>query len=122
VDKKQVSGTIISKGSDGRSRFLLFEKENGNPFFSLTTLVDGKTAMGSLLNFFKDSLDVDLTELSLIELTNIKVNSIDLPFFVFELEDEETPMKLDDAPFTWEVGEKVQKLFTKFEIEGVPVF
>ncbi|MDR0921368.1 MAG: hypothetical protein LBM95_03185 [Lactobacillales bacterium] len=117
----KVAGTIILNEETGRNKFLIQHDQTVSEKFAVTDIEEGYTALGSLLSFFKEELELDLKNLSLIELTNVKVASVNLPFFVFEGNEGELTTNLPED-YSWEFADKLSHVFQRFEIDGVPYF
>ncbi|MBO1305306.1 hypothetical protein JZO70_03975 [Enterococcus sp. 669A] len=116
---KEVSGTVMLNLTDGTKRFLVRQEGNANEF-ARTEIRKENTVLASFLNFLKSVVQININEISLVELTNTQSNGISLPLYVFEMNEE----KMTELPegFVWETPDSVREILGTFEIEGVPLF
>lgn len=104
---------------DGSKRFLVHEIGNDKEFARTDTKAE-KTVLASFLNFLKATLQINVNEIRLVELTNTQSHGTSLPLYVFEMTSE----KVTDLPegFAWESPSSVRKILGTIEIAGVPLF
>jgi hypothetical protein len=117
----KVSGTIILNSESGRNKFLIQNDQTTHEMFPITILEQELTALGTLLRYFERELNIEVRNLNLIELTNVKVSEANMPFFVFESSEVNLPETFDNG-FSWEYADKLNNVFETFDIEGVPYF
>lgn len=118
---KSVSGTIMLSHPDGRKEFFVEIKEKQTTFPIIEAMA-GKTALGSLLTYFTETLEIDAEHLSLVELNSVsKANNLSLPFYVFETTDLDL-IKANHPELLWKSAKDIDDIFKDFEIAGVPIF
>ena len=82
---KRVAGTIMLHLEDGSKKFLVHSIDDKLEF-ALAELSEGKTGLANILNFLKEIVHIDVSKISLMELTNTHINQENVPLFVFETE------------------------------------
>lgn len=117
--KKQISGTIMLHLNNGSKCFLVHNVGKAKEF-AKTEVEPGKTVLASFLNFLKKQLQVDVNEISLVELTNTQSAGVSLPLYVFEAT-ENVHIELP-SDYAWEAPESVREILGNVPIEGVPLF
>ncbi|MCO7151910.1 hypothetical protein PML95_08960 [Vagococcus lutrae] len=120
VGNQLVAGTVILNGVDGSKKFLV--KQNQTEFdFIMTTIEETYTSLASILHRLKTDVLVDVTNLNLVELTNVQVDDKKIPLYVFEI-DENQEVKNIAKSFQWETPETLRKVLSRGQVTGVPIF
>ena len=120
MSNKKVAGTIMLNQKDGSKKFLVHPNGQSKEFIT-TEVSSDMTGLASILQFFKEEIQLDVTSINLVELTNAHTDQENLPLFVFEMsEDQQLPTI--NKKFVWEKPSELKKLLTSYEIEGVPMF
>lgn len=118
VSNKQVAATVIIDHLSGGKKFLL--RNTQDPFhFMVTEVKENLTGLASTLAFLKEELSLPVDRLELIELTNVHSEKGQIPFFVFNLQ-EEAP--LSNPQFSWGEAEEFRHAVEGFTLEGAPLF
>ncbi|MBS7577013.1 MULTISPECIES: hypothetical protein [unclassified Enterococcus] len=118
---KNICGTIILNHSDGRKEFFVMN-EDGKLIFPKVQQAKEKTALGSLLTYFNDVLDIDVNHLLLVELNSLELNHKErMPFYVFETSDLNL-IKNNHNEINWYSAKEIGGIFENYEISGVPIF
>ncbi|MCH4175865.1 MAG: hypothetical protein LKF43_00060 [Streptococcaceae bacterium] len=118
---KNICGTIILNHSDGRKEFFVMN-ENGKLTFPKVQQAEEKTALGSLLTYFKEVFDLDVNHLFLVELNSLELNHKEsMPFYVFETNDLNL-IKAGHNEINWHSSKEIGGIFEDYEISGVPIF
>ncbi len=79
---------------------------------------DEMTGLASMLQWFKEEVQLDVTSISLVELTNAHINE-NVPLFVFEMDEQALKMKWIKTP--WVAPAELKTIWSKYH-EGVPMF
>lgn len=116
---KKVAGTIMIHLSDDSKRFLVYSTSETKEF-PMTEALEGQTALANYLNFLKEEIQIDVTKIDLVELTNTNAAGCNTPLFVFEAKYHD----IHELPegFEWAEPESVREILTTNQIEGVPLF
>lgn len=117
---KKVAGTIIMNCSDGTKKFLVRPVDDELEF-ATGDVSDEMTGLASILKFFKEKIHIDVASIDLVELINVHTDEGNVPLFVFETEQEELVEKVDED-YTWESPSMLSKMFSFYEVAGVPLF
>lgn len=120
MSNKRVAGTIMLNQKDGAKRFLVHPVGQSKEFIT-TEVSDDMTGLASILQFFKEEIQLDISSINLVELTNAHTDQENLPLFVFEM-NEEKEIPVIGKNFIWEKPSELKKLLTSYAIEGVPMF
>lgn len=120
MSNKKVAGTIMLNQKDGAKKFLVHPVGQWTEFIT-TEVSSDMTGLASILQFFKKEIQLDVTSINLVELTNAHTNQENLPLFVFEMSEEEE-LPTIDKNFVWEKPSELKKLLASYAIEGVPMF
>lgn len=56
---------------------------------------DEMTGLASMLQWFKEEVQLDVTSISLVELTNAHINKENVPLFVFEMDEQALKNEMD---------------------------
>jgi hypothetical protein len=120
LSNKKVAGTIMLNLNDGSKKFLV--KPVGETMEFVTTKVsEDMTALASMLQLFKEEVQLDVTSINLVELTNAHTEVENLPLFVFEMNEDSVVPSIGDT-YVWEKPSELKTLLASYEIEGVPMF
>ena len=68
--------------------------------FAMAKVSDEMTGLASMLQWFKEEVQLDVTSISLVELTNAHINKENVPLFVFEMDEQALKMKWIKT-YTW---------------------
>ncbi|MGC6770493.1 hypothetical protein ACYSNR_18530 [Enterococcus sp. LJL128] len=120
MSNKRVAGTIMLNLHDGTKKFLIHPTKDEAEFIT-AEVSEEMTGLASILQLFKDSIQLDVTSISLVELTNAHNEKEDLPLFVFEMEEGESA-KLGSDTYMWESPAKLKDLLSAYDMAGVPMF
>lgn len=120
LSNKKVAGTIMLNLKDGTKKFLVHPVGNSLEF-ATTKVLNEMTGLASMLQLFKEEIQLDVTSISLVELTNAHTDTEDIPLFVFEMgEDQIEPIIVGD--YRWEKPSELKNILSAYDIEGVPMF
>ena len=89
--------------------------------FAMAKVSDEMTGLASMLQWFKEEVQLDVTSISLVELTNAHINKENVPLFVFEMDEQALKMKWIKT-YTWVAPAELKTIWSKYHIEGVPMF
>ncbi|WP_075491289.1 hypothetical protein ACF3OA_06350 [Enterococcus thailandicus] len=117
---KRVAGTIMLHLEDGSKRFLVHSIDDTLEF-ALADLSEGKTGLANMLNFLKEIVHIDVSQINLMELTNTHIGHENVPLFVFETEQKNQDGELAEG-FLWEESGQMRAVLGTYEVEGVPLF
>lgn len=120
MSNKKVAGTVILNLKDGSKKFLIHPIGDSKAFI-ITKISKDMTALASMLQFFKENIQLDLTSVKLLELTNAHTENEDIPFFVFEM-NEEPMIPVINENYKWETPSELKILLSSYDIKGVPMF
>jgi hypothetical protein len=120
LSNKRVAGTIILNLENGSKKFLI-RPLGDNIEFVMTKVAEDMTGLASMLQLFKEEIQLDVTSINLVELTNAHIDKENLPLFVFEMEEKHLPKEIT-SDFTWAEPASLKTLWATYEIEGVPMF
>ncbi|MGX7245815.1 hypothetical protein ACWOC1_13310 [Enterococcus quebecensis] len=120
LSNKKVAGTIMLNLNDGSKKFLVHPVGNSMEFVTVKVSED-MTGLASMLQLFKEEIQLDITSISLVELTNAHTDAENMPLFVFEMNEDQTVSKINDN-YVWEKPTELKNLLASYEIEGVPMF
>ncbi|OEG14701.1 hypothetical protein BCR23_12800 [Enterococcus quebecensis] len=120
MSNKKVAGTIMLNLNDGSKKFLVHPVGNSMEFVTVKVSED-MTGLASMLQLFKEEIQLDITSISLVELTNAHTDAENMPLFVFEMNEDQTVSKINDN-YVWEKPTELKNLLASYEIEGVPMF
>lgn len=116
-----IATTVILNKKDGEKAFLV-EKEAFESHFITVEASENMTRLASVLEELKQTVHMDVDQLGLVELTNLKTKNLHIPMFVFETqEDQITTMDLDEH-YSWESPITIKALLEPIQISGVPIF
>lgn len=125
TEERLVAGTIMAHSKDGKYVFLV-EKVMENFSFPVTSICNGRTGLGCILESIKQKLKIEAISLDLCELTNAVVDGNKIPLFVFELADEKIDVKdiIKDngQSLSWQHSEVLTKTLGEWKIDGVPQY
>lgn len=117
---KKIAGTIILNLNDGSKKFLVHPVE-GSMEFVTTKVSENMTGLASMLQLFKEEIQLDVTSISLVELTNAHSGAENMPLFVFEMS-EDPIVSAIGGQYVWEKPSELKNLLASYAIEGVPMF
>ncbi|MGX7329755.1 hypothetical protein [Enterococcus bulliens] len=120
MSEKIIAGTIMLTMSDGTKKFLVNKCQNEQHLVSAIAQPE-KTGLASILERLKQEVQLDVTHLALLELTNGVIKGQSVPLFVFEATQEHVDMQLP-LDYVWEDFKHFQRIVQKFNIEGMPSF
>ena len=120
MSNKRIAGTVILNLKDGSKEFLVL------PIGELKTFITTEnckemTALSSILNFFKEKVQLDIATIDLLELTNAHTATENIPLFVFEMSEEEGIPSINEN-YKWEKPSELRRLLSSYDIKGVPMF
>lgn len=118
--KKIIAGTVMLTMEDGSKKFLVNLKQDALHLVSSEAQPE-MTGLASILNVLKETVQLDVTKLRLLELTNGMIVNQSVPIFIFEMDQKDTTSQLPET-YIWEQFSEFQKIVQKFEIEGMPHF
>jgi hypothetical protein len=119
LSNKKVAGTIMLNLNDGSKKFLV-HPVNGLMGFVTAKVSEDMTGLASILQIFKEEIQLDVTSISLVELTNAHSAAENMPLFVFEMSEQDMVAINDE--YVWEKPSELKNLLASYEIEGVPMF
>ena len=114
------AGTIMLHLEDGTKKFLVHSIDDKLEF-ALAELSEGKTGLANILNFLKEIVHIDVSKISLMELTNTHIKEENVPLFVFETEQKNQREELGEG-YIWEEPGQMRSVLGTYEVEGVPFF
>ncbi|MBL1224698.1 hypothetical protein [Enterococcus sp. BWR-S5] len=120
MSNKRVAGTIMLNLQDGTKKFLVHPTENQAEFI-VAEVSEEMTGLASILQFFKSNIQLDVTSISLVELTNAHSETEDLPLFVFEMEEGDAAVLTTDT-YIWETPSSLKGLLSTYDMAGMPMF
>lgn len=120
MSEKIIAGTIMLTMVDGRKKFLVNKCQDEQHLVSAIAQPE-KTGLASILERLKEEVHLDVTQLTLLELTNGVIQGQSVPLFVFEAVEAHVAMTLPKE-YVWEDFKHFQQIVQKFEIEGMPSF
>ncbi|WP_207696261.1 hypothetical protein [Enterococcus sp. DIV0212c] len=120
LSNKKVAGTIMLNLNDGSKKFLVHPVGDSMEFVK-TKVSKDMTGLASMLQVFKEEIQLDVTSISLVELTNAHTDAENMPLFVFEMSEDHMVPAIDDK-YVWEKPSELKNLLASYEIEGVPMF
>lgn len=120
MNNKRVAGTIMLHLQDGSKKFLMYSNKN-QVDFAITNFGNEVTGLASILQFFKETVHIDVNDIQLVELTNTHFANENIPLFVFEVDEEKYQANLAEH-FIWEKPDKLRAALGDITIEGVPFF
>nr|WP_231849656.1 hypothetical protein [Melissococcus plutonius] len=120
LSDKKVSGTVMLNLNDGSKRFLI-HKMDQKTSFATTNVADNMTGLASILQLFKEKIQLDISSINLVELTNAHTEEENIPLFVFEIDENQSINQLKNN-YYWENPSKLINLLTSYDIKGVPLF
>ena len=98
MSNKKVAGTIILNLNDGSKKFLMHPIGEAIEF-AMAKVSDEMTGLASMLQWFKEEVQLDVTSISLVELTNAHINKENVPLFVFEMDEQALKNEMDKWQF-----------------------
>lgn len=116
--------TIISKRTDGKLMFLV-NQEQEDFIFPTTCHEETYTGLAAIIDVIKETLNLKMNQLELIELTNAVVKERHLPLFVFDYDNHATEVSellLPDSKLEWRPSDDLTDTLKEFEIAGAPYF
>ncbi len=119
-----IAYTVITKRIDGKLMFLVEDSSKGHTF-PIATYEESCTALASVINVIKKSLNIEVTQLELSELINTKIDNQKVPLYVFNYENEEERLEelIDLASsLSWQVSDNFTDTLQKYDLSGVPYF
>ncbi|MCB5951500.1 hypothetical protein LI951_05430 [Enterococcus sp. BWT-B8] len=120
LSNKRVAGTIMLNLHDGTKKFLIHPVGKTSEFVT-TEVLEDMTGLASILQHFKKNIQLDVTSISLVELTNAHSETEDLPLFVFEMEESKADLIKNDT-YRWESPSKLKALLSVYDMAGMPMF
>ena len=117
---KKVAGTVILHLENGLKRFLMHQVGEEVNFIA-TDYREEKTGLANILEQLRESVQLDITKIDLVDLTNGQFNNKSVPLFVFETY-EKNLTKNVSSDYQWVEPEKFRQTIKKFSIEGMPIF
>ena len=89
--------------------------------FAMAKVSDEMTGLASMLQWFKEEVQLDVTSISLVELTNAHINKENVPLFVFEMDEQALKNEMDKDLYMGSTC-RIKTIWSKYHIEGVPMF
>ncbi|MBM7689367.1 hypothetical protein BCR24_11415 [Enterococcus ureilyticus] len=120
MSNKKVAGTIMLNLNDGSKKFLV-HPDGESMAFVTTKVSEDMTGLASMLQFFKEEIQLDVTSINLVELTNAHTDAENMPLFVFEMNEEHMNSTNNDS-YVWEKPSELKNLLASYDIQGVPMF
>lgn len=120
MSNKKVAGTIMLNLNDGSKKFLV-HPDGESMAFVTTKVSENMTGLASMLQFFKGKIQLDVTSINLVELTNAHTDAENMPLFVFEMNEEHMTTAINDN-YVWEKPSELKNLLASYDIQGVPMF
>ncbi|MGX7150949.1 hypothetical protein [Enterococcus ureasiticus] len=120
LSNKKVAGTIMLNLNDGSKKFLVHPVGESMAFVTAKVSED-MTGLASMLQVFKEEIQLDVTSINLVELTNAHTDAENMPLFVFEMNEDHVVPSIDDR-YVWEKPSELKTLLASYDIEGVPMF
>ncbi|EOT45487.1 MULTISPECIES: hypothetical protein [Enterococcus] len=120
MSEKIIAGTIMLTMLDGTKKFLVNKCQNEQHLVSAIAQPE-RTGLASILERLKEEVNLDVTHLELLELTNGVIKGQSVPLFVFEAVEKNVPLDLPHE-YVWEDFKHFQQIVQKFNIEGMPSF
>jgi hypothetical protein len=117
---KKVAGTVILHLENGLKRFLMHQVGEEVNFIA-TDYREEKTGLANILEQLRESVQLDITKIDLVDLTNGQFNNQSVPLFVFETQEENLTQSVS-ADYQWVEPETFRQTIKKFSIEGMPIF
>lgn len=120
LENKQIAATVILRRNDGSKRFLTENQAQGQSLL----LVENDTmhtGLANVLQNIKENVHLDVFQLRLVELTNAKIADKRMPFFVFEVKEEDIDIRLP-AQYSWKEAKYFMQMISEFELQGMPIF
>ncbi|MGO3733158.1 MAG: hypothetical protein ACTJHC_08240 [Vagococcus sp.] len=121
MGQPKVAGTVILNQEDGHKKFLV-KKDVNQVEFIMASIKEPYTSLASILNELKKTVNLNPTDMELVELTNVSVDNEKIPLFVFSLEESTDQKTVDGSRFTWEEPATLREVLQTFQISGVPYF
>lgn len=120
MSNKKVAGTIMLNLNDGSKKFLV-HPDGESMAFVTTKVSEDMTGLASMLQFFKEEIQLDVTSINLVELTNAHTDAENMPLFVFEMNEDHMNSTNNDS-YVWEKPSELKNLLASYDIQGVPMF
>lgn len=120
LTKKRVAGTVMLHLEDGSKKFLMCINEDKLELAS-TAFLEERTGLANILQLLKDAVQLDITHINLLELTNGKAQDMNVPLFVFEAKEKEQPETLP-ASYKWTEAKVFREAIQRYNIDGMPFF
>ncbi|MBP2100773.1 hypothetical protein J2Z52_003638 [Enterococcus rivorum] len=120
MSNKKVAGTIMLNQKDGTKKFLVHPVGNSLEF-ATTKVLNEMTGLASMLKLFKEEIQLDVTSISLVELTNAHTDTENIPLFVFEIGEEQIVPTIS-SNYKWEKPSELKDILSSYDIEGMPMF
>ncbi|MDA9471935.1 hypothetical protein C240_2124 [Enterococcus sp. 5H] len=120
MSNKKVAGTIMLNLNDGSKKFLVHPVADSMEFVT-TKVSENMTGLASMLQVFKEEIQLDVASINLVELTNAHTDAENMPLFVFEMNEENIVSTINNA-YVWEKPSELKNLLASYDIEGVPMF
>lgn len=120
MSNKKVAGTIMLNLNDGSKKFLV-QPVGESMAFVTTKVSEDMTGLASMLQVFKEEVQLDVTSINLVELTNAHTDAENMPLFVFEMNEDLVVPTIDNR-YVWEKPSELKNLLASYDIQGVPMF
>lgn len=124
-NESYVAYTIIVQRNDGKPMFLV-EHEKSAFGFPAIKASKGQSGLAQIIEEIKSTLkNPDIDNLELSELTNVVINELRIPLFVFTYHCGECPpeyLLLQGSNLEWQISDNFQDTLKQYDISGVPLF
>ncbi|MGY3767131.1 hypothetical protein ACWOAH_11445 [Vagococcus vulneris] len=121
MSQSKVAGTVMLNLNNGEKKFLVKHDKTDHLDFIVANIDSIHTSLACILRDLKDVVKLDTSKMDLFELTNVTINSVSMPLFVFTL-DENNVSEIDSATYGWENPKQVKNVLENIDISGVPFF
>lgn len=122
----KVAGTIMYKTEAGKYVFLVKPQANGGFQMLSTEKDDQQTPLAAVLIALQKTLAIDVNQLRLINLANIKLESENVSFFVFQWQAHQPDFYTEQlaliskSGFQFEAPSQFAELLDKLQVTSVP--
>ncbi|KAF1298306.1 hypothetical protein BAU15_13585 [Enterococcus sp. JM4C] len=118
---KRVAGTIMLHLEDGSKKFLMHSVGESKEL-AIADFSAEQTGLANILKLLTDTVNIDVNEINLVELTNTHSNTEEnIPLFVFETQAAQQITTLAEG-YHWEEPAVMREVLGAYDFEGVPFF
>ncbi|OJG69498.1 hypothetical protein RV11_GL002620 [Enterococcus phoeniculicola] len=117
---KRVAGTIMLHLEDGSKKFLMHSVGSSKEL-AIANFSAEQTGLANILNLLTETVNIDVNEINLVELTNTHIMKENIPLFVFETQAEKQTNELSEG-YGWEEPSVMREVLGSYDFEGVPFF